>query len=178
MERIGISEALNDATDAVFANLRRSAIPDEYVQFLSRAGIANPELEITIMIEYARRNIGISRGPLLQELRNTDLNRQMADRLERAPKEFVNSRPLRSRRRSANSRTESERFLEGRSRERETYFSWLERSLHLIRPQGMARLRLPHLLWPGFYRVQVTCAVSEAFPSPDGLGRHLTRPAR
>jgi len=51
MDRIGILEALDDATDAVFWNLRRSAIPDEDVQFLYRAGIADPELEITITIE-------------------------------------------------------------------------------------------------------------------------------
>jgi len=31
-----------------FGNLRRSAIPDEDVQFPYRAGIADPELEITI----------------------------------------------------------------------------------------------------------------------------------
>ncbi len=51
MERAGILEALHDATDAVFSNLRRSAIPDEDVEFLYRAGISNPELEITITIE-------------------------------------------------------------------------------------------------------------------------------
>jgi hypothetical protein len=89
MERIGISEALDEATDAVFANLRRSAIPDEDVQLLYRAGIANPELEITIMIEYARRNIRISRGSLLDAVRKaSDLSPEMADRLQRASKEF------------------------------------------------------------------------------------------
>jgi len=58
MDDVGILEALDDAPDAVFANLRRSAIPDEDVQFLYRAGIENPELEITITIEYGKRRIG------------------------------------------------------------------------------------------------------------------------
>jgi hypothetical protein len=84
MEQIGILEALDDATDAVFANLRRSAIPDEDVQFLYRAGIADPELEITIAIEYARRRIRPARLGLARELREfKDIHREAADRLEK-----------------------------------------------------------------------------------------------
>src|SRR5260370_1534818 len=46
MDRVGIADALEDATDAVFSNLRRSAIPDEGVEFLYRARFADPGLEI------------------------------------------------------------------------------------------------------------------------------------
>jgi hypothetical protein len=84
MDRIGVLEALDDATDAVFSNLRRSAIPDEDVQFLYRAGFADPELEITILIEYANRRISSSRESLARELRQIrDIHRVAADRMDR-----------------------------------------------------------------------------------------------
>lgn len=93
MDRVGILDALDDATDAVFSNLRRSAIPDEDVQFLYRAGIANPELEITIIIEYANRRIHSSPGGLARELRAVgDIHREMADRLDKALSESAKER--------------------------------------------------------------------------------------
>ncbi len=89
MYRVGIVDALDDATDAVFSNLRRSAIPDEDVQFLYRAGFADPELEITILIEYANRRISSSRESVAQELRQIgDLNREAAERMDKALKQF------------------------------------------------------------------------------------------
>lgn len=54
MERAGILAALEDAPDAVFGNLRASAIPQEDLQLLYRAGIEDPELEIAIAVEYAK----------------------------------------------------------------------------------------------------------------------------
>jgi len=84
MDDLGILEALDDAQDAVFTNLRRSAIPDEDVQFLSRAGIENPELEITITIEYAKRRMGSWREGAreLQDIRH--IKPEMAGRLDKA----------------------------------------------------------------------------------------------
>jgi hypothetical protein len=85
MDRIGMINALDDAADAVFANLRRSAIPDESVELLYRAGIPNPELELIITIEYARRRLGSSREGLSRDLRNTvPVDRELVDRLEKA----------------------------------------------------------------------------------------------
>ena len=93
MDRVGILEALDDATDAVFANLRRSAIPDEDVEFLYRAGIAQPELEITITIEYAKRRISSLREGLARELRDIrEIHPEMAGRLEKALYESAKDR--------------------------------------------------------------------------------------
>jgi hypothetical protein len=57
MKRTGVMDALDEAPDAIFANLRRSAIPDEDTEFLARAGVLHPELEITILIEYSRKHL-------------------------------------------------------------------------------------------------------------------------
>src|SRR5262245_57216304 len=58
MERVGVLPALDDAPETTFSNLRRSAIPDEDAHFLRRAGVDEPDAEITILIQYSRTRLG------------------------------------------------------------------------------------------------------------------------
>lgn len=58
MEEAGVVTALEELPDVVFQNLRRSAIPEEDLQFLHDAGVADPEAELTILIHYARKHLG------------------------------------------------------------------------------------------------------------------------
>lgn len=58
LERTGVVEALEEVPDLVFANLRRSAIPDEDLAFMRDAGIRDPEGEMTIVIHYSRAHVG------------------------------------------------------------------------------------------------------------------------
>jgi len=57
MYRIGMLDALDDSKGVVFANLRRSAIPEEDVELLRSAGAENPELVIGLAIDYGQRRI-------------------------------------------------------------------------------------------------------------------------
>jgi hypothetical protein len=58
MERAGVIDALEEAPDLVFQNLRRSAVPNEDLEFLREAGVADPEAELTVLIHYARKHVG------------------------------------------------------------------------------------------------------------------------
>lgn len=61
MEQAGVMDALEEAPDLIFQNLRRSAIPPEDLEFLREAGVDYPEEELTILIHYARKNLGRGR---------------------------------------------------------------------------------------------------------------------
>jgi hypothetical protein len=54
MEEVGMMDALDEAPELVFGNLRRSAIPEEDIQLLRAAGVQHPEAEITITISHSR----------------------------------------------------------------------------------------------------------------------------
>lgn len=53
----GVLEAIEEVPDIVFGELRRSVIPAEDLFLLQRAGIEDPEAEITIVIQYAKRHL-------------------------------------------------------------------------------------------------------------------------
>lgn len=57
MERAGVMDALDDAGVLVFENLRTSAIPAEDREILRRAGVDDPEAEITLIVAYTRRHV-------------------------------------------------------------------------------------------------------------------------
>jgi hypothetical protein len=61
MSRIGMLCALDEERELIFRNLRPSAIPTEDFEFLRRAGIQNPEIAITVAIEYGQRHIADSK---------------------------------------------------------------------------------------------------------------------
>ena len=58
MQRSGVMAALDQAPDITFAELRRSVIPVEDDRLLQGAGVDDPEAEITILIQYARKRLG------------------------------------------------------------------------------------------------------------------------
>ncbi|MGB7136638.1 MAG: hypothetical protein WBD46_15205 [Acidobacteriaceae bacterium] len=58
MRRSGVLSALDEAPDITFGELRRNVIPEEDVRLLSEAGVRDPEAEITILIQYARKRLG------------------------------------------------------------------------------------------------------------------------
>jgi hypothetical protein len=51
---MGMMEALDESPELLLANLRRSAIPKEEPDLLSRCGVEDPEAEITLLIHKAR----------------------------------------------------------------------------------------------------------------------------
>ena len=53
IDRSGVLDALEDANHVVFLEMRRSAIPEEDVYILRRAGCEDPEGEITLIIRRA-----------------------------------------------------------------------------------------------------------------------------
>lgn len=58
MDEAGVFDALEEAPDVTFRELRRSAIPDEDVELLRLTGVDDPEAEITIIIHYTRKRVG------------------------------------------------------------------------------------------------------------------------
>ncbi len=61
MERCGAMSAIEEDPQTLFANLRRSAIPDEDVEMLKLAGHSDPEAELLLIIHYSRTHLGHSR---------------------------------------------------------------------------------------------------------------------
>lgn len=55
MVEAGVTEALDEYSELIFANLNRDVIPDEDIELLRQAGVREPEAEVTIAIQYARR---------------------------------------------------------------------------------------------------------------------------
>lgn len=55
MDESGVLDAIDEMPETVFSELRRSVIPSEDIQLLRRAGIVEPEAEITIVIQYAKK---------------------------------------------------------------------------------------------------------------------------
>jgi hypothetical protein len=78
MDRAGILDALEEAPDITFQNLRKSAIPREDSRLLRRAGFENPSAEITIVIQYARTRLA---SP---QTSPTEIMRRAQPELERA----------------------------------------------------------------------------------------------
>ena len=60
MDEVGMLDALDDAPLLVFGEFRRSAIPDEDVEMLRRAGFTDAEIEVflALAVEYAHRLAG------------------------------------------------------------------------------------------------------------------------
>lgn len=57
MDHTGVLAALDEAPDITFGNLRRSAIPEEDARLLGRAGVDDPEAEISLVIHYSRTRL-------------------------------------------------------------------------------------------------------------------------
>ncbi len=55
MEHSGVLAALDESPEITFGEIRRSAIPAEDVQFLRRAGVEDPDAEITLIVHYSRK---------------------------------------------------------------------------------------------------------------------------
>jgi hypothetical protein len=51
---LGILDALDDAPRQLFANLRRTAIPNEDLSILLRGGVEDPEAELTLLLYFVR----------------------------------------------------------------------------------------------------------------------------
>ncbi|MGH9765738.1 MAG: hypothetical protein ACREAC_33290, partial [Blastocatellia bacterium] len=81
MEHAGILDALDDAPEITFSNLRRSAIPEEDIDFLRRAGVDYPDAEITILIHYARTRLGRDHQ---EKARPSDIARQAQSEIKHA----------------------------------------------------------------------------------------------
>src|SRR5207247_11331967 len=60
LDDTGVLDALDEGASIVFANLRRSVIPEEDIHFLRRAGVEDPEAEITIIMHYSREHLATS----------------------------------------------------------------------------------------------------------------------
>lgn len=58
LEESGALRAIEEDPITLFANLRRTAIPDEDAELLRQAGHLDPEAEITLIIHYARTHLG------------------------------------------------------------------------------------------------------------------------
>jgi hypothetical protein len=54
LRAVGVMDALDDSVDLVLNNLRMSAVPSEDLDMLRRAGVEDPEAEVTILIHKAR----------------------------------------------------------------------------------------------------------------------------
>lgn len=57
MDEVGILDALDDAQSLVFGNFSRSAVPEEDIELLRRAGFSNAEIEVllALAVEYAHK---------------------------------------------------------------------------------------------------------------------------
>jgi hypothetical protein len=58
LEESGALHAIEEDPITLFANLRRTAIPDEDVELLRQAGHIDPEAEITLIINWTRTHLG------------------------------------------------------------------------------------------------------------------------
>ena len=54
LHKVGMLDALDNAPRALYANLPRTAIPREDLELLRRAGVEDPEAELTLMLYRAR----------------------------------------------------------------------------------------------------------------------------
>jgi predicted signal transduction protein with EAL and GGDEF domain len=83
MERAGVVDALDDAGAVVFQNLRRSAIPEEDREILRRAGVEDPEAEISPIVHCMRHHVGTrdTRASTIATTAEEELKR-IAERLQ------------------------------------------------------------------------------------------------
>jgi hypothetical protein len=58
LDESGVLRAIEEDRETIFANLRRSVIPDEDLALLRQSGILDPDAEITLLIHYARQHLG------------------------------------------------------------------------------------------------------------------------
>jgi hypothetical protein len=87
MERCGIFDAIEEDPMTLFANLRRSAIPDEDIDMLRAAGHSEPEAEILLIIHYCRTHLGQGWYQNSQDARSPiDLARRAEAIIERVAK--------------------------------------------------------------------------------------------
>lgn len=103
MEESGVLDALDEAPDITFPNLRRSAIPDEDVELLRHAGVDDPEAMITIIIHYSRKHVGGSdtRPSQIVERAQNEL-RQAADILSSGETDAPQKQPEKKKRKILN----------------------------------------------------------------------------
>ena len=69
MDESGITAALDEHGELIFSSLSRELIPDEDIALLLRAGVLEPEAEVTIIIQELRRsarNRGIQASSVLR----------------------------------------------------------------------------------------------------------------
>jgi len=78
MQESGVLSALDQTPDITFGELRRDVIPEEDVRLLQEAGVADPEAEVTILIDYARRRLGHA------EAKPSEVVERAPDELKRA----------------------------------------------------------------------------------------------
>jgi hypothetical protein len=99
MDESGVLDALDEAPDITFPNLRRSAIPDEDVELLRHAGVDDPEAMITIIIHYSRKHVGgpNTRPSHIVERANNGL-REAADMLSPGETEPTQNQPEKKKR--------------------------------------------------------------------------------
>jgi len=91
MEAVGILPALDDAPSIVFGELRRSAVPQEDIEILKRAGYSEDEIEVflAICIQNAHRVARETRVPS-ELVRQADQEFQNAAPMLRDPQTFAN----------------------------------------------------------------------------------------
>jgi hypothetical protein len=78
MERAGVVDALEEAPEIVFGELRRSAIPEEDVHLLRRAGVEDPEVEITLLINYAIQRLAYREKPASEAVQQAPIELEKA----------------------------------------------------------------------------------------------------
>jgi hypothetical protein len=83
MEESGVLPALDEAPDITFAEFRRSVIPEEDVYLLRRAGVEDPDAEITLLIQYVRRRLPGREGS------PSDLVKHAEEELKRAAEGLI-----------------------------------------------------------------------------------------
>lgn len=89
LERCGALDALEEDPQTLFANLRRSAIPDEDIEMLRAAGVDDPEAEILLVIHYSRTHLGQDRYSRDSNVSDpVELAKQAEPLLEQAAKRF------------------------------------------------------------------------------------------
>lgn len=87
MERCGVFAAIEEDPQTLFANLRRSAVPEEDIEMLRAAGVPDPEAEVLLIIHYCRTHLGQDRYDRNLDIRDPlEVARQAEPVLERVAK--------------------------------------------------------------------------------------------
>jgi hypothetical protein len=82
LDAAGIIDALDEHGELIFSNLSRELIPDEDIALLHRAGVEEPEAEVTIVIQELRQS---ARS---RDIRASSVLREASKKLEEAAKQL------------------------------------------------------------------------------------------